>query len=88
MELQLPAQATATATQDPSRVCDLRHSLQERQVLHPLSEARDRTHILMDTSQVHKLLSHKGELPRITFYFFQKPMDGLDPAAAANRQIL
>ena len=26
----------------------------------PLSEARDRTHILMDTSQVLKLLRHNG----------------------------
>ena len=26
LELQLPACATATATQDPNRICDLRHT--------------------------------------------------------------
>ena len=52
-ELQLPAYTTATAMWDPSRVCDLHHSSQQRWVLNPLSEARDRTHILMDLSWVH-----------------------------------
>ena len=46
------AYATGTATQDPSRICDLRHRLWQRQILKPLSEARDRTRILMDTSWV------------------------------------
>ena len=46
------AYATATATQNPSRVCDLRHSSQQHQILNPLIEARDRTCILMDTSQI------------------------------------
>jgi len=32
-ELQLPAHSTATATRDPSRVCDLHHSSQQRQIL-------------------------------------------------------
>ena len=35
-ELQLPACATATATRDPSRVCDLHHSSCQRQILNPL----------------------------------------------------
>jgi len=51
-ELQLPAYATAIATQDPSRVCDLHHSSQQHQILDPLSEARDQTHVLMDTNWV------------------------------------
>ena len=51
-ELQLPAYATA-ATQDPSRVCSLHHSLQQCQILNPLSEVRDQNHTLMDISQVH-----------------------------------
>ena len=50
-ELQLLA--TATATQDPSWVCYLHHSSQQRWILNPLSGARDRTRILMDPSQVH-----------------------------------
>ena len=38
-ELQLPADATATL--DMSLVCDLHHSLWQRQILNPLSEVRD-----------------------------------------------
>ena len=45
--------ATATATQDPSRVCDLHHSSQQHWILNPLIEARNWTRILMDTSRVH-----------------------------------
>ena len=51
LELQLPACATAIATQDPSQVCDLYHSSQQHQILNPLSEARDLTLNLMVTSQ-------------------------------------
>ena len=46
MELQPPAYTTATATQDPSRVCDLRSSWQH-QILNLLSKGRDRTCILI-----------------------------------------
>ena len=42
------AYATATAPLDPSRICNLSHSLQQCQILNSLSEARDQTHILMD----------------------------------------
>ena len=49
-ELQLPAYATATAMQDLSQVCDLHHSSQQCQILNPLTEARDQTRILTDTS--------------------------------------
>ena len=52
-ELQLLTYATATATQDQSLICDLRHSSQQCWILDPLSEARDQTHVLMDSSQVH-----------------------------------
>ena len=48
-ELQLPAYATATW--DPSGVCDLHHSSWQRRIPDPLSKARNRTHILMDTNQ-------------------------------------
>ena len=41
--------ATATATLDLSHICDLHCNLQQRQILNPLSEARDRTHILTET---------------------------------------
>ena len=52
-ELSLLIYTTATATQDPSSICNLYHSSQQRQILNPLSEARGQTCILMDTSQIH-----------------------------------
>ena len=51
-ELQVQACATAIATRDPSRTCDLHHSSQQHQLLNSLSEARDQTHILMVPSRV------------------------------------
>ena len=51
-ELQLPAYTTATATGDPSCACYLYHSSLQRWILNALSEAKDRTCGLMDTSQI------------------------------------
>ena len=51
-ELQLLACATATAIWDLSHVFDLHHSSGQHWILNPLSEARDRTRILMDTTRV------------------------------------
>ena len=63
-ELQLSDTTTATATsmvmRDWSYFCNLFSSLQQHWILNPLSKARDWTHILMDTSSVHNLLSHNG----------------------------
>ena len=53
LEQQLPAYATATATPDPSHICNLHHSSRQSLILNPLSEARDRTCVPMDTSQIH-----------------------------------
>ena len=39
-ELQLPAYATATATQDPSCICNLPHCSQQCCILNPVREAR------------------------------------------------
>ena len=58
LELQLPAYTTATALPDLSCICDLHHSSWQHQILNPLRKARHQTYILMDTSQVHNLLSH------------------------------
>ena len=52
LELQLPAYTRATEMPDPNRVCELCHSSQQHQILNPLSNARNRTRVLMDTSQV------------------------------------
>ena len=41
------AYTTAIAMPDPGRVCDLHHNSQQRWILNPLSEARDRTRVLM-----------------------------------------
>ena len=53
LELQLLAYATATAVRDLSHVCDLHHSSWQHWILNPLSGARDRTHVLMDSNRVH-----------------------------------
>ena len=47
-ELQPPAYTTATATWNPSQICELHHSSWQPGILNPLREARDQTHILMD----------------------------------------
>ena len=70
-ELHLLAYATATATPDPSGVCNLHCSSQQHPIFNPLSKARDRTRILMDTSWVLNPLSYNGETDR---------NNGLNPA--------
>ena len=40
---------------------------QQHSILNPLREAGDRTHILMDTSQVHKPTEPQQELPAVRF---------------------
>ena len=48
----LPAYARAIATRDLSHVCNLYHSLQQCQILYPLSKARDQTGNLMVPSRI------------------------------------
>ena len=50
--MEIPRLTTATAMQEPSHVCDLHHSSWQRQVLNPLSKARDWTQNLMVPSQI------------------------------------
>ena len=52
LELQQLAYTTATATWDLSHKCNLHHSSQQCWILNPLSEARDQTRSLVDTSGV------------------------------------
>ena len=47
----------------PSHIHELYDSLQQCQILNLLMEARVFTHILLDTSQVLKPLSHNGNSP-------------------------
>ena len=51
---------TATATPDPSHVCNLHHSSWQCQILNPLSETRDRTGHLMVLSRIHFCCSTTG----------------------------
>ena len=67
LELQLPASTTATATPHLSRICDLQHSSWQRWILDPLSEARDRTSILMDTSQICFHCATRGTPKKCSF---------------------
>ena len=62
-ELQLLIYTTATATPDPSHVCNLHHSSQQRRIRNPLSKGRDRTRNLVVPSQIHQPLSHDGNSP-------------------------
>ena len=66
-ELQLPTYAIATA--DPSCVCDLLYSSWQCQILNLLSEARDQTHVFMDTSWVHCCWAMM-ETPSFSLFFF------------------
>ena len=52
-ELQLPTYVTAPAMWDQSHICDLHHSSQKCWIPNPMSEDRDRTRILIDTSWIH-----------------------------------
>ena len=67
-KLQKLAYTTAKAMPDPSCICNLYHSSWQPRILKPLSEAKDQTCILMDTSWDLNLLSHKGNsLHQLTF---------------------
>ena len=68
-ELQLPAHATATASQDLSCICGLHHSSRQHWILTSLTEARDQTCIHMDTSWLHNPVSHSGN-SRDSFHVF------------------
>ena len=65
-QLQLSAYATATATLDPSHVCDLHHSSRQCQIPDPLMEAGDRTCSLMDTSWIRFCCTTMGT-PTLNF---------------------
>jgi len=62
------AYTTATATRELSQVCDLYLSSWQRWIPNPLSKARDRTRILMDTSQIRFCCARMGT-PLFNFIF-------------------
>ena len=59
-ELQLPAYAQPQQHRSRATSATSTNSLQQRQILNPLNETRDRTRILMAPSRVHNPLSHNG----------------------------
>ena len=71
LELQPPVYTTAAATQDLKDIFDLYHSSRQHWILNPPSEARDWTHILMDTGRVCNPLSHSGNSQNV--YFLIRP---------------
>ena len=62
LELQLPAYTTATATPDPSHVCNLHHSSRQLWLLNPLGEARDWTCNLTTPRRIHFRCAMMGNL--------------------------
>ena len=69
-ELQLQAYARAPAMQDLSYICDLQHSSRQRQILNPLSKARDRTCNLIVPSQIRFRCTVTGTPDRSFNTFF------------------
>ena len=88
MEPQLLAYATATATPDPSHLCDLHHSSWQHQILDSLSEARDRTCNLMVPSRVRFHCATTGSPPMFFLQVFSSSHSGseefFDPTADAS----
>ena len=92
---QLPNQSYAPTTAMPDLSCigDLRCSSRQRQILNPLSEARDLIYILMDTSWVHNPLSHKGNSPSYGLFMKQEsandgPWATTSPLPVVNKALL
>uniref|UniRef100_A0A4X1T6U6 4-aminobutyrate--2-oxoglutarate transaminase n=1 Tax=Sus scrofa TaxID=9823 RepID=A0A4X1T6U6_PIG len=82
-ELQLLACTTASATQNPSCICNLHHSSRPCGILNPQSEARGRTHILVDAPRVLNPLSHNRTSSTVSFFinstFINRPALGILP---------
>ena len=55
LEVHLQAYTTATAMSDRSCVCEIHRSMRPCRILNPLSRARDRTLVLVDTSPQREL---------------------------------
>ena len=68
LELQLPVYITATAMPDPCCICKSCSSLQQSWILNPLNEARNQTHILMETGRILNLLSHSENFQKRVFF--------------------
>ena len=70
LELQLPAYAKATASQNLSRICELCHSLGKLWILNPLSEARDGICIFRRAMSGSQIAEPQWELLTLHFILF------------------
>ena len=70
LELQLPVYTTAIATHDLSSICDLHHSSQQYWIPNPLSETKDPTCVLMDTSWIRLCCATIGTPASFSLFFF------------------
>ena len=77
-ELWLLAYTTATATRDPSLLCNLHHSSQQCWILNPLSKARDRTCNVMVPSWICFCCTMTGT-PPFTYFLACFFLAGLIP---------
>ena len=60
---------TATATQDPSQIWELHHSLWQHRIFNSLSKARDQTHILTETKSDPNPVEPQGEILYLFIWF-------------------
>ena len=86
-ELQLPAYITATATPDPSGVCDLHHSSWQHWILNPLSKTRDRTQNLMVPSPIHFCCTMMGMPFLFAFSKFSGQLSSHHMAECLNKSL-
>ena len=77
LELKPPAYATATATPDPSRICNLHHSSWQCRILNLLSKARDWTRNLMVPSLIISAVPQQ-ELREDNFFKWGEDMGGTE----------
>ena len=83
-ELQLPTYPIATATPDPSHICGLHHSSQQRQLLNPLNKGRDQTRHLMVPIRICFHCATMGTPGYLNFLEHQKHADHQKPVPSSE----
>ena len=77
-QIRAAAEAHTTATTPPnlSCICDLCCSLQQHQILNPMSKTRDQTHIFTETTSGPSPTKPHGNSSNTTFFFVFLPFLG------------
>ena len=78
----------AIATWDLHRIFDLHHSSWQWWILNPLSKARDRIHIHVDTSLIHFHWATMGTPPKLFWLTTQMNICWILPTILSSRRIL